>query len=135
MGPVWQNLFSKFLHALFQFCNLHVNVFLCRIFPTSETWNNYGALLEYSSTNNLILHENLFPDVTMKPANRVSFDIIKTVVTYLISKVRSRFKAGFNEVRKRSQSAGPGKFDKRMGKEDSFDQVGPTKPLTKWLFA
>ena len=42
-----------------------------RIFPTSETWNNYGALLEYSSSNNLILHENLFPDVLMKPANRV----------------------------------------------------------------
>ena len=42
-----------------------------RIFPTNETWNNYGALLEYSSSNNLILHENLFPDVLMKPANRV----------------------------------------------------------------
>ena len=28
-----------------------------------------------------------------------------------------------NKVRKRSQSAGPGKFDKKMGKEDSFDQV------------
>ena len=42
-----------------------------RIFPTSETWNNYGALLEYSSSNNLILHEHLFPDVMMKPANRV----------------------------------------------------------------
>ena len=27
------------------------------------------------------------------------------------------------KVRKRSQSAGPGKFDKKMGKEDSFDQV------------
>ena len=27
------------------------------------------------------------------------------------------------QVRKRSQSAGPGKFDKKMGKEDSFDQV------------
>jgi len=77
-----------------------------RIFPTNETWNNYGALLEYSSSNNLILHENLFPDVLMKPANRV----------------RSRFKQGFNEVRKRSQSAGPGKFDKKIGKEDSFDQ-------------
>lgn len=37
--------------------------------------------------------------------------------------VRSRFKQGFNEVRKRSQSAGPGKFDKKIGKEDSFDQV------------
>ena len=28
-----------------------------------------------------------------------------------------------HKVRKRSQSAGPGKFDKKLGKEDSFDQV------------
>ena len=28
------------------------------------------------------------------------------------------------KVRKRSQSAGPGKFDKKIGKEESFDQVG-----------
>ena len=81
-----------------------------RIFPTSETWNNYGALLEYSSSNNLILHEHLFPDVMMKPANRV----------------RSRFKDGFNEVRKRSQSAGPG-TSKRWGKEESLDR-GPKSP-------
>ena len=40
-----------------------------------------------------------------------------------LHQVRSRFKQGFNEVRKRSQSAGPGKFDKKIGKEDSFDQV------------
>ena len=81
-----------------------------RIFPTSETWNNYGALLEYSSSNNLILHEHLFPDVMMKPANRV----------------RSRFKDGFNEVRKRSQSAGPG-TGKRFSKEESLDR-GPKSP-------
>ena len=49
-----------------------------RIFPTNETWNNYGALLEYSSSNNLILHENLFPDVLMKPANRVHAQICQT---------------------------------------------------------
>ena len=42
--------------------------------------------------------------------------------------VRSRFKAGFESVRKRSQSAGPGKFDKKIGKEDSFDQVSATFP-------
>ena len=35
-------------------------------------------------------------------------------------------------MRKRSQSAGPGKFDKKMGKEDSFDQV--TRDLTKLPF-
>jgi len=67
-----------------------------RIFPTAETWNSYGALLEYSSSNNLLLHEHLFPDVMMKPANRV----------------RSKFKAGYEAVRKRSQSAG-GKIDKK----------------------
>jgi len=82
-----------------------------RIFPTAETWNNYGALLEYSSSNNLVLHEHLFPDVMMKPANRV----------------RSRFKDGFNEARKRSQSAGPGKFEKRVLKEESFDKT-PKSP-------
>lgn len=82
-----------------------------RIFPTAETWNNYGALLEYSSSNNLVLHEHLFPDVMMKPANRV----------------RSRFKEGFNEARKRSQSAGPGKFEKRVLKDESFDKT-PKSP-------
>ena len=41
-----------------------------RVFPTAETWNSYGALLEYSSSNNLLLHEHLFPNVMMKPANR-----------------------------------------------------------------
>ena len=83
-----------------------------RIFPTSETWNNYGALLEYSSSNNLILHEHLFPDVMMKPANRV----------------RSRFKDGFQEVRKRSQSAGPGSgVSKRVSKDESFDRA-PKSP-------
>ena len=35
------------------------------------------------------------------------------------------------KVRKRSQSAGPGKFDKKMGKEDSFDQVKRDLALTK----
>ena len=32
-----------------------------RIFPTEETWNNYGPLLDFGSTNNLVLHEHLFP--------------------------------------------------------------------------
>ena len=87
-----------------------------RIFPTNETWNNYGALLEYSSSNNLILHENLFPDVLMKPANRVqASDDDELMMTNTIQycsinfsfdscdtrnvQVRSRFKAGFNEVK------------------------------------
>ena len=42
-----------------------------RIFPTSESWNTYGALLEYGSSNNLILHEHLFPGMMRKPASRV----------------------------------------------------------------
>lgn len=33
-----------------------------RIFPTSETWSLYGSILEFSSPNNQILHEHLFPD-------------------------------------------------------------------------
>ncbi len=37
-----------------------------RIFPTADTWQNYGALLEYSSQNNLILHEQLYPNATRK---------------------------------------------------------------------
>ena len=85
-----------------------------RIFPTNETWNNYGALLEYSSSNNLILHENLFPDVLMKPANRVQASDDELMMTNTLqykfakllffcdtrnAQVRSRFKAGFNEVK------------------------------------
>ncbi len=37
-----------------------------RIFPTAETWSNYGSMLEYSSQNNLILHEHLYPNATRK---------------------------------------------------------------------
>ena len=61
----------RFLFFTTKSQRINSHLFL-RIFPTNETWNNYGALLEYSSSNNLILHENLFPDVLMKPANRVS---------------------------------------------------------------
>lgn len=35
-----------------------------RIFPTPDTWQNYGGILEYSSQNNLILHEHLYPNAT-----------------------------------------------------------------------
>ena len=37
-----------------------------RIFPTPDTWHHYGAILEYSSQNNLILHEHLYPNATRK---------------------------------------------------------------------
>ena len=37
-----------------------------RIFPTAETWPNYGSMLEFSSPNNQILHEHLFPDAARK---------------------------------------------------------------------
>ena len=38
-----------------------------RIFPTEETWSNYGPLLDFSSSNNLILHEHLYPHYIIKP--------------------------------------------------------------------
>ena len=41
-----------------------------RIFPTGETWVNYGSMLEFSSPNNQILHEHLFPDAARKHAMR-----------------------------------------------------------------
>lgn len=62
-----------------------------RIFPTPETWQNYGTLLEYSSQNNLILHEHLYPNATRKaqrlnkrggppPANiHRTFDLFRSV--------------------------------------------------------
>ena len=37
-----------------------------RIFPTAETWQNYGSILEFSSQNNLILHEHLYPNAVKK---------------------------------------------------------------------
>ena len=46
-----------------------------RIFPTSETWSLYGSILEFSSPNNQILHEHLFPDAMRKhhPHNHAGF--------------------------------------------------------------
>ena len=46
-----------------------------RIFPTTETWSLYGSILEFSSPNNQILHEHLFPDAMKKhhPHNQVGF--------------------------------------------------------------
>ena len=37
-----------------------------RIFPTNDTWNLYGSILEFSSPNNQILHEHLFPEIVKK---------------------------------------------------------------------
>ena len=46
-----------------------------RIFPTTETWSLYGSILEFSSPNNQILHEHLFPDAMKKhhPHNQAGF--------------------------------------------------------------
>ena len=41
-----------------------------RIFPTGDTWMAYGSMLEFSSPNNQILHEHLFPDSARKHAVR-----------------------------------------------------------------
>ena len=52
-------------------------------------------------------------------ANRIGLSYSSFLTVY-----ESRFKDGFNEVRKRSQSAGPGK---RVSKDESFDR-GPKSP-------
>ena len=41
-----------------------------RVFPTAETWPAYGSMLEFSSPNNQILHEHLFPESARNPASR-----------------------------------------------------------------
>ena len=41
-----------------------------RVFPTADTWPTYGSMLEFSSPNNQILHEHLFPDSARKHATR-----------------------------------------------------------------
>ena len=41
-----------------------------RVFPTAETWPAYGSMLEFSSPNNQILHEHLFPESARKHASR-----------------------------------------------------------------
>jgi len=43
-----------------------------RIFPTAETWSGYGYLLEYSSQNNLILHEHLYPAIAKRKTSVTS---------------------------------------------------------------
>ena len=41
-----------------------------RIFPTEDTWTNYGPLLDFSSSNNLVLHEHLYPQYIMRPLSK-----------------------------------------------------------------
>ena len=41
-----------------------------RIFPTEDTWNNYGYLFDFSSSNNLLLHEHLYPNNIVKPRTK-----------------------------------------------------------------
>ena len=41
-----------------------------RIFPTEETWTSYGSLLDFSSTNNLSLHEHLYPQYIIKAPSK-----------------------------------------------------------------
>ena len=83
-----------------------------RIFPTAETWSTYGSMLEFSSPNNQILHEHLFPETTKKHSLRPP--------NYRKNPPKNPVKAPPNiqsgnsnnnvtEYRKRSQSAGPGR--------------------------
>ena len=41
-----------------------------RIFPTEETWTSYGSLLDFGSTNNLSLHEHLYPQYIIKAPSK-----------------------------------------------------------------
>ncbi|TRY73203.1 hypothetical protein TCAL_16885 [Tigriopus californicus] len=68
-----------------------------RVFPTADTWQNYGSILEYSSQNNLILHEHLYPNA-VKKAQRQS--------------KRGPNPKSYDFFRKRSQSMGPTRLDR-----------------------
>ncbi|XP_040571804.1 tubulin polyglutamylase TTLL5 [Lepeophtheirus salmonis] len=70
-----------------------------RVFPTADTWQTYGSLLEYSSPYNQMLHECLFPDSFKKSGAhpRVRRKIVMS-----------------KDIRKRSQSAGPHSKDVRI---------------------
>ena len=41
-----------------------------RVFPTEDTWSNYGYLFDFGSTNNLLLHEHLYPHNIVKPRTK-----------------------------------------------------------------
>lgn len=84
-----------------------------RIFPTAETWPLYGSMLEFSSPNNQILHEHLFPEAAKrhlirppvfrpkpKPPAQNQGQNVKAANPNNPSTV---------DYRKRSQSAGPGR--------------------------
>ena len=75
-----------------------------RIFPTAETWPMYGSMLEFSSPNNQILHEHLFPDAVRKnPAFRAPQTLRKPKPEKPVKMNPT------TEYRKRSASAGPGR--------------------------
>lgn len=78
-----------------------------RIFPTAETWPTYGSMLEFSSPNNQILHEHLFPEAARKHAIRTGAAGNRRPKPSSTSSTAN--KPNINETRKRSQSAGPGR--------------------------
>lgn len=86
-----------------------------RVFPTAETWSTYGSMLEFSSPNNQILHEHLFPETTkrhqLRPPNYRKNATKNPVKAPLTSNIQSGNAGtyGNTEYRKRSQSAGPGR--------------------------
>lgn len=87
-----------------------------RIFPTAETWPTYGSMLEFSSPNNQILHEHLFPEAARKHAmrtgagpNRRGAKPSSSAQSSAQAQSATNGKPNINETRKRSQSAGPGR--------------------------
>ena len=89
-----------------------------RVFPTAETWSTYGSMLEFSSPNNQILHEHLFPETTkrhqLRPPNyrkNATKNPVKAPLTSnnIQSGNASSGTSQNTEYRKRSQSAGPGR--------------------------
>jgi hypothetical protein len=85
-----------------------------RIFPTADTWPMYSSMLEYSSPNNQILHEHLFPEAARKQVLRATYRKPKPI------------NSSKSEIRKRSQSAGPGRDrvgGTSSGKEDQEEKA------------
>ena len=81
-----------------------------RVFPTAETWSTYGSMLEFSSPNNQILHEHLFPETTKRHALRPpNYRKNPTKNPVKPPNIQSNGNNNVTEYRKRSQSAGPGR--------------------------
>ena len=109
-----------------------------RIFPTAETWSTYGSMLEFSSPNNQILHEHLFPETTKRHALRPP-NYRKNPPKNPNAKPPNIQSNGSNnnvtEYRKRSQSAGPGreklheteKSDHEKGRESANSSANSAK--------